>query len=303
MAFLVSSAPFVQKRVRHDSSRSLRMSNGSPDARQARVSRRDFARLLQAAILAPAGMSLLPKRASALSGLKIFPLTEQLGNNYFLMRAGECKFDSRGQAKSNPIDMMSVNESGLTRRGIDQTRKAAEALREKGVEFDAWVWAAIATNSMETAEVLAYELNIRRERVIPEFSFLDPRGLGVLDGKPVHEVRTTLAEMDRANTEAKPEPHHDGTPNESVEQVFVKVRQLVSKIETQYFGENIVIIAPDSQPLSILQAALTDVDLGMHHELAFSPGELRRVEGRVVSPIDGSEQIRPFVEVIHKSIA
>ncbi len=276
------------------------MSDGSA-ARTARVTRREFARLLQAAILAPAGMSLLPKDASAMAGLKVFPLTEQLGNNYFLMRAGECVFDSRGQAKSNPIDMMSMNESGLTRRGIDQTKQAAEALKANGVEFDAWLWAAIATNSMETAEVLAYELNIRRERVVPEFSFLDARGLGVLDGKPVQEVRTTLADMDRINTDAKPAPHDDGTPNESVEQVFVKVRQLVSKLETQYFGENIVIIAPDSQPLSILQAALMDIDLGMHNELAFTPGELRRVEGRVISPIDGSERQSPIVEVLHKS--
>ncbi len=266
-----------------------------------RVTRRDFGRLLQAAVLTPIGVSLLPMKSKAVSGMKIFPLTEELGNNYYLMRAGECAYDAKGEAKSNPIDMMSTKGAGLTRRGIDQTRQAAVALRGKGVEFDAWIWPAIASNSMETAEVLAYELNIRREQVMPEFTFLDARGLGSLDGKPVGEVCAILAEMDGVDTEAKPEPHYDGTPNESVEQVFVKVRQLLSKLETQYFGENIVIIAPDSQPLSILQAALMDHDLGLHHELAFRPGEVRRVEGRIVSPLDGTEVRSAVVEVLHQS--
>lgn len=239
--------------------------------------------------------------ANAVSGLKLFPLTEQLGNNYYLMRAGESKSDARGEAKSNPIDMMSIRDRGLTRSGIDEIIAAASSLKSKGVEFDAWLWPAIATNSMETAEVLAYELNIRRERVVPEFSFLDARGLGTLDGMDQKTVNKHLKEMDKRDTNYRPDPNTDGTPNESVEQVFVKLRQLISKLETQYFGENIIIIAPDSQPLSILQATLMDSGLENHHDLAFNPGEIRRVEGKVISPLDGKVTYKGNVEVLHKA--
>ena len=45
----------------------------------------------------------------------------------------------------------------------------------------------------------------------------------------------------------------DGTPNESSEEVFARVRQLLSITETQFKGEDIVLVAPDSDTLSILQ--------------------------------------------------
>lgn len=170
---------------------------------------------------------------------------------------------------------------------MQQAIKAAAALRDEDIEYDAWIWSAIATNSMETAEVLANELNIRRERLVPEFSFLDARGLGILDGQPQKEVQQVLADMDRNDVTSKPLPNDDGTPNDSVSDVFVRVRQLLSKLETQYFGERIVIVAPDSEPLSVLQAALMGLDLHDHHKLHYQPGELRRVQEQVIDPIEG----------------
>lgn len=48
----------------------------------------------------------------------------------------------------------------------------------------------------------------------------------------------------------------DGTPNESVADVLVRMRQLLSVTETQYSGANIVVVSPDSDNLSVLQASL-----------------------------------------------
>lgn len=59
----------------------------------------------------------------------------------------------------------------------------------------------------------------------------------------------------------KPPPFTDGTPNESVADVFVRVTQLMSILETQYSSENIIIVSPDSDNLTILQAGLTGLDL------------------------------------------
>eukprot|EP00171_Calliarthron_tuberculosum_P021542 IDg21542t1 len=284
MAFISKSPIIVLKRARNE--RSVCTFRASASKNGDRFSRREFAFLLQSAA-ASAAFLRTQNSAEAMSGLKIFPLSEPLTNIYYLMRAAECVADAQGVARSNPIEMTSIDVHGLTRGGIQQAINAAEALRSEDVEYDAWIWSAIATNSMETAEVLAYELNIRRERVVPEFSFLDARGLGALDGRPQSEVKRILKDMDSKDVTLKPMPNDDGTPNDSASDVFVRVRQLLSKLETQYFGERIVIVAPDSEPLSVLQSALTGVDLSDHHALYYAPGELRKVRERVVHPIDG----------------
>lgn len=62
---------------------------------------------------------------------------------------------------------------------------------------------------------------------------------------------------------------YDGTPNESVADVLVRARQVLSITETQYDEEFIIFIAPDSNVLSVLQAALLGIDLRDHWGLAF----------------------------------
>lgn len=59
----------------------------------------------------------------------------------------------------------------------------------------------------------------------------------------------------------KPPPTDDGTPNESVADVFVRVTQLMSILETQYSEDTVIIVSPDSDNLSILQAGLIGLDL------------------------------------------
>lgn len=59
----------------------------------------------------------------------------------------------------------------------------------------------------------------------------------------------------------KPPPIDDGTPNESVSDVFVRVTQLMSILETQYSEDTVIIVSPDSDNLTILQAGLLGLDL------------------------------------------
>jgi hypothetical protein len=54
--------------------------------------------------------------------------------------------------------------------------------------------------------------------------------------------------------------------------------QVMSITETQYRGSNIIIVSPDSDNLSVLQAALLGVDLRSHSDLALRPGEVRMLE-------------------------
>lgn len=66
---------------------------------------------------------------------------------------------------------------------------------------------------------------------------------------------------DSLSQNIKPPPIDDGTPNESVADVFVRVIQLMSILETQYSEDTVVIVSPDSDNLTILQAGLLGLDL------------------------------------------
>lgn len=71
--------------------------------------------------------------------------------------------------------------------------------------------------------------------------------------------------IDAISANLRPPPFTDGTVNESVRDVFVRVTQLMSILETQYFNETIVIVAPDSDNLSVLEAGLTGLDLRRYY--------------------------------------
>ena len=93
---------------------------------------------------------------------------------------------------------------------------------------------------------------------------------------------------DNISPDMKPPPISDGTPNESVADVFVRVTQLMSILETQYSGETVVIVSPDSDNLSILQAGLIGLDLRrlqlvnflLYSEFIFTLQELSLVIGK-----------------------
>jgi broad specificity phosphatase PhoE len=78
------------------------------------------------------------------------------------------------------------------------------------------------------------------------------------------------------------------TEGESVSDVLVRDNQLVATIESMYSGENVVIVAPDSDVLSILQAALSDDNpdaaLPKHARFSFRNGEVRKLVPLVKPP-------------------
>lgn len=263
-------------------------------------SRRAFLNFLAtAAITTGVASTAKPDAAVAINGLRVFPLREPLTNRYFLMRACQTQADAAEVTTVNPIDRLSIEKLGLTPTGVKDAMRAANALMTAGVSDEAWIWPSITVSAFETAEVVASQLRVRRDRIVPEFSFLDARGVGALDGKPVQQVRRITSENDRRNPAWKPEAGVDGTPNDSAEDVFVRIRQLISKLETQYFGENIVVISPDSDTLSVWQAAVMGRELSEHPLLAFLPGEIRVVR-ELVKDVYGEVVVHPAAETIFK---
>nr|BAJ87943.1 predicted protein [Hordeum vulgare subsp. vulgare] len=223
----------------------------------------------------PLPLALSPAAASARGLFRMPP--PGLANRYFLVRAGESVYEGQGLLRTNPVAKTSV-DSGLSPAGLRQAARTALELRRLGAcEDDCWIWPSITQRAYQAAEIIAAANSINRSKIVPEYSFLDARGLGAYEGKRLEALPEVYA-ADNISSDIKPPPTYDGTPNESVADVFVRVTQLMSILETQYSGDTVVIVSPDSDNLSILQAGLIGLDLRRHNSLFFQPGEVRAVD-------------------------
>ncbi|XP_047331149.1 uncharacterized protein LOC124934673 isoform X2 [Impatiens glandulifera] len=219
--------------------------------------------------------------------LLLTPITEARGlfqmppvrltNRYFLVRSGESEFESLGIINTNPVEKTSM-DNGLSEKGKKQTIRTALELKKMGAcDGNCWIWPSITQRAYQSAEVIAAVNGVNRSHIVTKYSFLDARGLGAYEGKNLESVSKVYA-SDSLSSDIKPPPINDGTPNESVADVFVRVTQLMSIVETQYSEDTVIIISPDSDNLSVLQAGLLGLDLRRHAELAFAPGEIRYVD-------------------------
>ncbi|TVT96965.1 hypothetical protein EJB05_57819, partial [Eragrostis curvula] len=237
--------------------------------------RRDLLLLPAAALALSLAPAPAPPPASARGLFRMPP--QRLVNRYYLVRAGESVYEGQGVLHTNPVAKTSV-DSGLSPAGLRQTARAALELQRLGAcEDDCWIWPSITQRAYQAAEIIAAANGINRSKIVPEYSFLDARGLGAFEGKSLDTLPELYA-SDSISPDIRPPPISDGTPNESVADVFVRVTQLMSILETQYFGETVVIVSPDSDNLSILQAGLIGLDLRRHSTLYFQPGEVRPVD-------------------------
>ena len=107
----------------------------------------------------------------------------------------------------------------------------------------------------------------------PEFRWLEARGLGELDGSPLSTASTSIRALDSIDIDNSAEPSEDGTPSDSINDVFSRLRNTVAKIEQTYGGGDFLLVAGDSTVLSILAAAACGADLREHARFELPPGE------------------------------
>lgn len=137
------------------------------------------------------------------AGLVLFP-ANRLNNQYFLIRAAESVCEAEGRVCTNPAFKTSLS-SGLSTQGRRQVchqhahlvvvytvrihhhqvaRSLYPALEALGAsDGSVWLWPSIHLGAYQTAEILAAFMDVGRSRIVPEYSFLDPRGVGGLDNR------------------------------------------------------------------------------------------------------------------------
>lgn len=219
-----------------------------------------------------------PKGVASARGLVSFPCKVPLGNTYHFLRAGQSLLEADDIWTTNPL-FITNREAALSELGIEQVEETCRLLKAKGIN-PTIVRYCLAANAVDTANIVGRELRVGRDRLVPEFNFMDPRAIGKWDTLPLSSTEPAVWAMDAeeggpSGTGGRPPPNEDSTPHETLADQVIRLRQLLSVLETQYSGDTILLVFPDGTGPALLTALIGGIPLNRVHELEFSPGEVR----------------------------
>jgi hypothetical protein len=123
-----------------------------------------------------------------------FPCKEGLANTYHFMRAGESLLEEQNMWGTNPL-FLTNREAALSPAGIDQVHQACQVMEEAGLDLSV-VKFPIAANAMDTSDIVAAELQVGRNRLVPEYTYLDQRGIGKWDMLSLDSTEDAVWAMD-----------------------------------------------------------------------------------------------------------
>jgi broad specificity phosphatase PhoE len=222
---------------------------------------------------------LAPKVVQA-RGLVRFPCEkDSLLNSYHFLHAGTSLLEEEGIWSTNPL-LLTNREDALSPAGQEQVEAACRAFIEDNFSFPTIVRYSLAAKCIDTGNIVGRELGIGSDRLQPEFVFLDPRAIGKWDmlSKKLVEPAVWAMDVDEAGNDGfggLPPPNEDGTPTETLADQAIRLRQLLSALESQYSGDTILLIFPDGTGPALLSAMMAGIPCNRVHELEYAPGEIR----------------------------
>ena len=225
----------------------------------------------------------------------------RLRNRYILFRPGETIFEAADLVDSNPINK-GAEDRGLTAAGRSQVRRAAELLRERGVDAPI-IFYDNGARATQTADILGDALSIPRNRMEPEFRWLEARGYGAFEGGSLRDATSTMRALDARDVDNRPEESEDGTPSDSANDVFSRMRNTIAKIESTYGGGDVVIVPGDATVLSVFAAVAAGVDLRDHSRFELRPGTFYDLRALVRDVRAGTFEPLPLAERTEGEIA
>ena len=212
-------------------------------------------------------------------GLVQFPCTQPLLNRYHIMRAGTTLLEEQNIWSTNPL-FLTNREAALSAKGRMEVERAAQELLDYSRIPPSVIKYSLAASATDTATILKDILQVGQNRLVPEFTFMDPRAIGLWDMFPLEQTQQAIVALDALEggtdgTGGRPPPKDDGTPHETLADQAIRLRQLLSVLETQYSGDTILLIFPDGTGPALLSAMMAGIPLNRVHELEFQPGEIR----------------------------
>ncbi|KAL9186147.1 hypothetical protein ACHAXT_005385 [Thalassiosira profunda] len=211
-------------------------------------------------------------------GLVRFPCKEPFLNTYHFLRAGSSLLEVEDIWSTNPL-FLTNREAALSEIGEAQVREACRYLKSTGSNPTV-VRYSLAAASIDSANIVGEELRVGRDRLVPEFNYMDPRAIGGWDGSALNATEEAVwaLDFDEAGPYGKggkPPPNEDGTPAETLADQVVRLTNLMSVLETLYSGDTVLLVFPDGTGPALLSCLIAGIPLNRVHELQFCPGEIR----------------------------
>jgi len=247
--------------------------NSSPE-----LDRRSMIKTVTSALLFTFPFTRGQEVSNAAPGLVQFPCNHRLMNTYHFMRSGQSLLESEDYISTNPL-LLTNREDALSPLGIEQVQDACNDMMSRDINPSV-VKYSLAAKSIDSSNVFASEMKIGRNRLVPEYTFMDPRGIGRWNMQRLSATEEAVWAMDhiRAGKDGRgglPPDHDDGTPNETLSDQVTRLRELLSVLETHCSGDTILLIFPDGTGPALLSALIAGIPLNRVHELNFEPGEIR----------------------------
>lgn len=209
-----------------------------------------------------------------------FPIgpPQSLKNNYHFLRAGSSELEDEGIYSTNPL-FLTNRENAMSDEGYKCLKPAIDVLK-KTQNQPTVAYHSLAANGMDTGDLIARELKLGRDRLLPEFTYLDQRGIGLWDSSEESLTRHAVWAMDQMEAGAegfggRPPANTDGTPNDTLHDQFTRLRQFLSLQETRTSGDTILVIFPDGTGPALLSCMIAGIPYSEAHALEYKPGELR----------------------------
>jgi len=242
------------------------------------IDRRSMIKATTCALLFTVPFTQGQEASYAVPGLVQFPCNHRLMNTYHFMRAGESLLEAKDLISTNPLTLTN-HEDTLSPLGVEQVQDACREMMARDINPSV-VKYSLAAKSMDSANVVASEMKIGRNRIVPEYTFMDPRGIGRWDMQRLSKTEEAVWALDHAKSGkygrgGLPPSHDDGTPNETLSNQVTRLTELLSCLETHCSGDTILLIFPDGTGPALLSALMGGIPLNRVHELNFEPGEIR----------------------------
>jgi len=225
-----------------------------------------------------AGSAVAMSCSAEARGLVQFPCKDHdFLNTYHFFRAGESLLDEEGVWSTNPL-FLTNKETALTEKGIDQVTEMCKELRSDGAAPTV-VRYSLAAAATDSSNIIGKELKVGRERIVPEFKYMDPRAIGAWDTSQLDVTKDAVwaLDVDEAGTNGvggRPPSNEDGTPHETLSDQVVRLQNLLSVLETQYSGDTILLVFPDGTGPALLTCLIGGIPLNRVHEFEYLSGEV-----------------------------
>jgi hypothetical protein len=117
-----------------------------------------------------------------------------LRNTYHFMRAGQSLLEAQNVWGTNPL-FLTNRENALSDVGIAQVQEACRVLEDAQLHLSL-VKFPLTANAIDTSDIVASTLQIGRNQIVPEYTYMDQRGIGKWDMLPLDSTLEAVWAMD-----------------------------------------------------------------------------------------------------------